>query len=113
MIFLNSIFDTKLICIRAAMLSGVLLGAIASTFAQEQTSQQPSILTHLDSLKLPSADLSSIKLQPDTLFADDLLRAEAAASSFNHKIDSLRSINLPTDKYKRKLDSLSNSLKNK
>lgn len=53
-----------------------------------------------------------ITLIPDTL-TTHLSRAEAATKSIAHKIDSLRSLNLPTDKYRKKLDSISDALKNK
>ncbi|HMJ67793.1 MAG TPA: hypothetical protein VK508_02795 [Cyclobacteriaceae bacterium] len=86
---------------------------VTAAFAQDTDRSRAVNVNHFDSLKLPNATVPELKLQPDSLFADNLAKAEQAAAKFSHKIDSLQSLNLPTEKYKRKLDSLSGSLKNK
>lgn len=69
-----------------------------------------SIQQRLNNFLNPNINLSS-KVQPKTkLEIPDSLRAthelDSIKRNFTHKIDSLKSLNLPTDKYTRKLDSL-------
>jgi hypothetical protein len=68
-------------------------------------------ISQLDSLH--STTLSKIQHLRDTISQADLLHAEAMTNSINKKIDSLQALNLPTDRYRQKLDSISLHLRNK
>jgi len=65
----------------------------------------------LDSIKIP--DPHKLLSAADTISFDELDKIDSAIQHTSGKIDSLQSLKLPTEKYTRKLDSLSARLKSK
>ena len=68
-------------------------------------------MQRLDSIDIP--DPLKLLSAADTISFNELDKIDSAIQHTNKKIDSLQALRLPTDKYKRKLDSLSARLKSK
>lgn len=91
----------------SSVITGSFLLVCSHSLAQAPTASDA--LGRLDSLKFP--DTNKYLGAADSISFKELKKIEASAQKLNRQIDSLQSLNLPTEKYKRKLDSLTLKLK--